>query len=167
MNILFMNGSGDYGGAIASQAKSLTIKDCRFLDNSANYGAAIYQKDGELQIEDSTFEGNNATMWGAAIYGNSGNVEVESSKFTQNPGSHVIYIKGAQPKQARVSIRDCNVSDNPGPYSTLSSGFSGAIVCENSTSLIDHCTIKGNKALVMTPTFLGGSTLVWSLAARM
>ncbi|MGE5373395.1 MAG: right-handed parallel beta-helix repeat-containing protein [Phycisphaerales bacterium] len=156
VNILFMNGSGDYGGAIASQAKSLTIKGCSFLDNLAYYGAAIYQMGGNLQVIESTFEGNNATIWGAAIQDEAGDVLVESSKFTQNTGSRVIYVNGTHPKQARVSVRDCDISENPGPYSDLSSGFSGAIVCENSTALVDHCNIKGNKALVMTPTLLGG-----------
>jgi hypothetical protein len=155
-NFLLMHGQGDYGGAITSQAKSLTIKDCRFLDSFANYGAAIYQKGGGLRIEDSTFEGNNATIWGAAIYDNGGDVLVESSKFTQNPGSYVICVNGTQPMQAQVLIRDCNVSSNPGPYNGLTAGSGGAIVCENSTMIVDRCTIKGNKALVMTPTILCG-----------
>lgn len=154
-NFLFMHGSGDYGGAITSQAQFLTIKDCRFLDNLAEYGAGIYQKDGDLQVVDSLFENNNATRWGAAIYGNNGNVEVESSKFTQNPGCHVICFNGTETRQVQVLIKDCNVSNNPGPYDMHGSG--GAIACENSTTLIDRCTIKGNKALVITPTFLDGT----------
>jgi hypothetical protein len=156
-NFLFIHGRGDYGGAITSQAGSLTVRDCRFLDNLANYGAAIYQKGGNLNVEDSTFEGNNATIWGAAICEESGDMQVESSKFTQNPGSLVICANGTRPRQAMVLIRDCNISDNPGPYTTRSSGFGGAVACKNSTTLIDHCTIKGNKALVMTSTFLGGA----------
>jgi hypothetical protein len=83
-------------------------------------------------------------------------MQLESSRFTQNPGSRVIYVNGAQPKQAKVSIKDVNVSNNPGPYNKRNSGFGGAIACSNSTMLIDHCTIKGNKALVMRPDFLGG-----------
>ena len=118
-NFLLMHGKGDYGGAITSQAKSLTIKDCRFLDNLANYGAAIYQKGGNLRIMDSTFERNNATGWGAAIYDEGGDMQVESSKFTQNPGYHVICVNGTQPKKVKVSIIDCNVSNNPGPYNDM------------------------------------------------
>ena len=83
-------------------------------------------------------------------------MQVESSRFTQNPGSYVIYVNGTQPKQASVSIRDCNVSNNPGPYNNLNTGLGGAIVCDSSTTLIDHCNIKGNRALVMMPLFLGG-----------
>ena len=155
---LFTNSRGGFGGAIASKAKSLTVRNCRFSDNLAEYGAAIYQKGGNLQVRDSTFEGNNASIWGAAIYDEGGDMQVESSVFIQNPGYLVIYANGTQPKQAQVSIRDCDISVNPGPYNEKSSGFGGAIVCENSTSLIDRCTIKGNRALVSTPTFLGGIT---------
>jgi hypothetical protein len=100
---------------------------------------------------DSTFERNNASILGAAIYDEGGDMQVESSKFTQNPGSHIIHINGTQPRNAKVLIIDCNVSSNPGPYDIQSSGSGGAIACANSTTLIDHCTIKGNKALVMTP----------------
>jgi hypothetical protein len=156
-NFAFVHASGDYGGAIASLAKSLTLKDCRFSDSLANYGAAIYQKGGNLRIMDSSFEANNATIWGAAIYDNSGDMQVESSEFTQNPGSYVICFNGTQPRQAQVSIRNCNVSNNPGPYNDMCVGFGGAIVSINSTILIDHCTIEGNKALIITPTLIAGN----------
>jgi hypothetical protein len=154
---LFMHGSGDYGGAITSQAKSLTIHVCRFLDNLAEYGAGVYQNGGDLKVMDPSFEDNNASISGAAIYGDGADTQLESSKFTQNPGSRVVYVNGTQPRRVKVSIRDCNVSNNPGPYNNLNTGFGGAIVCDNSTTLIDHCIIKGNRALIVTPNFLGGS----------
>ena len=94
--LVFIRGKGDNGGAIASQAKSLTIKDCGFSDSLANYGAAIYQKGGNLRIVDSSFEHNNATDRGVAIYDEGGDMQVESSKFTQNPGIHVICINGTR-----------------------------------------------------------------------
>lgn len=83
-------------------------------------------------------------------------MQAESSEFTQNSGPRVVCFNGTQPKQAKVSIIDCNVSDNPGPYSIESVGFGGAIVCRNSTTLIDHCIIKGNRALLVTPTLISG-----------
>ena len=130
---LFIRGKGANGGAIASQAKSLIIKDCGFSDNLANCGAAIYQKGGNLRIVDSSFENNNATDWGAAIYDEGGDMQVESSKFTQNPGIHVICINGTRPMQAKVLIRDCNVSNNPGVYGRTCDP-SGAVSCTNSTT---------------------------------
>ena len=59
-------------------------------------------------------------------------------------------------RQAQVLIRDCNVSNNPGPYNDMCVGFGGAVACANSTTLIEHCTVKGNRALVNTLTFIGG-----------
>jgi len=155
--LLFIHGKGEYGGAISSQAKSLTIKDCDFSDSLADYGAAIYQKGGNLKIKGSSFERNNATILGVAICDEGGDMQVESSTFTQNPGSYVLYINGAKPMQTQVPIRRCDASNNPGPYNDLNSGFGGAIVCKNSTALIDNCTIKGNRALVNTPTVLSGA----------
>jgi hypothetical protein len=154
-NFVFMRASGDYGGAISSQAKSLTIRDCRFLDNSANYGAGIHQKGGILQVMDSTFEGNNASIWGAAIHVDGGDIQAVSSKFTQNPGRHVISVNGTQPNQAKVSIKGCEVSNNPGPYGTFCDP-AGAIACVNSTAIINRCTIEGNKALINTKMTLCG-----------
>jgi len=87
---------------------------------------------------------------------NGGDTQGGSSEFTQNPGSYIICFNGTQPKQAKVSIEGCNVSDNPGPYSTESVGFGEAIVCRNSTTLIDYCIIKGNKALLVTPKLISG-----------
>ena len=81
-------------------------------------------------------------------------MQVESSKFTQNPGTHVICVNGTQPKQAQVLIRECNVSNNPGVYGRTCSP-SGAISCTNSTSLIDHCTINGNTAMMTEPGLCG------------
>jgi hypothetical protein len=70
----------------------------------------------DLRVADSSFKLNNATIWGAAIYDAGGDMKVESSTFTQNPECHVICFNGTQPKQAKVSIIDCNVSNNPGQY---------------------------------------------------
>jgi hypothetical protein len=148
INFMFMNGKGDYGGAINSQAKSLDLKDCRFSDNLAKYGAAVYQKSGDLHIERSTFENNKATEWGAAIYDNSGYMRVRSSQFAHNTGSHVICFNGTEQKWVTVSIKDCDISSNPGPDYERSSDLCGAIACANSTTTIDHCTIKDNKAMV-------------------
>jgi hypothetical protein len=163
--LLFIHGKGEYGGAINSQAKSLTIKDCDFSDGLADYGAAIYQNRGNLTIKGSSFQRNDATGYGAAIYDEGGNITVESSTFTQNPGSYVLYIDGTQPMKSNVSIKNYNVSNNPGPYNTLNSGFGGAIVCQNSTALIDRCTIKGNRALINQPTALSGANAGLSVSS--
>ena len=81
---------------------------------------------------------------------------MKSSVFTRNPGYHVICFNGTQPRQGQVSIIDCNVSNNPGQYNIRGSSTGGAIACANSTTQIDHCIIKGNRALVMTPQVIGG-----------
>ena len=62
--LVFFRGKGDFGGAITSQAKSLTIKNCWLVDCLAEYGAAIYQMGGNLEIVGSFFELNNARIGG-------------------------------------------------------------------------------------------------------
>ena len=62
--LVFFRGKGDFGGAITSQAKSLTIKNCWLVDCLAEYGAAIYQNGGNLEIVGSFFELNNASIGG-------------------------------------------------------------------------------------------------------
>jgi len=78
--------------------------------------ALPYQKGGMLWTERPTFENNNATDRGVAIYGAGGDMQVVSLKFVQNPGIHAIRINGTRPMQAKVLIRDCNVSNNPGVF---------------------------------------------------
>jgi hypothetical protein len=146
-HFLVIHGKGDYGGAIASQAKSLTIRGCSFSGNLAEYGAAIYQKGGNLKIEDSTFDEDNATVWGAAVYDERGDMQVESSKFTQNPESYVIYVNGTHIRNVNASIIDCYVSDNPGPYNDRTSGSGGAIVCVNpSPNMIPITSFRPGKS---------------------
>lgn len=105
----------------------------------------------------STFERNNATGWGAAICDEGGDMRVESSKFTKSPGYHVICINGTQSRKAKVSLIDCSVSNNPGPYNDWCTGSGGAIACIDSITLIDHCTINDNKVLIMKENVVGGS----------
>jgi hypothetical protein len=69
-NIKFVNGKGDYGGAISSRAKSLSLMNCTFSSNLAYYGAGVYQKEGSLLVEDSTFDYNYAASEGGAVYYN-------------------------------------------------------------------------------------------------
>ena len=92
-NILFTHGNGYDGGAIASQARSLTIKNCSFYDNMANNGSGVYQKSGNLKVVNSTFKDNKAIYWGTAVYGKGGDVQLENSTFDHNFGLGVIDYK--------------------------------------------------------------------------
>ena len=63
MNILFINGKSDYGGAIYGGYKcSVNIDNCTFTDNTANrQGGAVYvNQNSDLSINDGIFSNNVA-----------------------------------------------------------------------------------------------------------
>ena len=148
-NILFTHGNGSDGGAIASQAGSLTIKNCWVLDNMAINGSGVYQKGGDLKIVNSTFMANKVRNMGVAVCAKGGDVHLENSTFDHNFGSQIIEIEGDQPYQANVLIKGCSVSNNE----RLIAGYevyeayceaSEALACLNTNTLIDQCVFNNN-----------------------
>ena len=82
-NVIFINGQGNYGGAI-NTAGTLTINNSYFFDNgnvyvSTNiyYGGAIYN-DGVLIIDNTTFEANHAGR--LSTIANQGTLYMKNSK---------------------------------------------------------------------------------------
>lgn len=81
---------------------------------------------------------------------------------------HACYKGGSHGRsgvmQAKVSVKDCNVSNKPGPYGKTCD-ISGAIPCTNSTTIIGHCAINGNRAMMSKPGLCrmnAGSYIVYS-----
>jgi hypothetical protein len=144
---LFTHSEGNDGGAIASQARSLTIKNCNFLDNLAGHGAGVYQKSGSLKIINSTFKDNKAIYWGTAVYDEGGDVQLENSTFDHNFGPGVIEIKGDPHYQANVLVKDCSVSNN-GRWIGSDCEASDALTCLYTNALIDRCVFNNNSFLV-------------------
>jgi hypothetical protein len=183
-NINFVNGKGDYGGAIYSRAKSLSLMNCAFSSNIAYYCAGVYQTEGSLLVESSTFDhnyaasrggavyyntsfdentatrdandglspliirdtgfyGNKAGEVGTAIYSDSRGLCLESSTFSKNNGTSPILAT-----DGRVLVRNCNISNNLGPFGGQWGGAGGGLNCVNSTVHIENSTIRYNKARV-------------------
>jgi hypothetical protein len=142
-NLLFTHSQGDDGGAINSQAESLTIKNCCFLDNIAFHGAGVYQKGGNLKVINSTFEDNKVIDWGIAVYDEGGNVQLENSTFDHNFGSSIIYIIGDKRGESNVLIKGCSVSNNE-RWIGIDCEASDVLICLNTTALIDHCVFNNN-----------------------
>jgi len=79
INITFINGNADYGGAIYNNGATIYIEDCVFTNNKAtNAGGAIYSN-GDMTITSSVFSNNIAGLEGGAIYIADGYVEVNYS----------------------------------------------------------------------------------------
>jgi len=171
VQIGFVNGKGDYGGAITSKAKSLTLYNCSFINNLANYGAGVYQNGDRLSIENSVFTHNyaaskggavyanytgknsplvvksckfyrnNVTNIGAAIYAECKKLDIESSELSRNGGTTALYASNSS-----VLLRECNVSANLGPNNMRQNGHVGGIGFDNFSAVIEECAVLGNKA---------------------
>ena len=75
------------GGGIMVQNElvNLTVNQVLFINNSATFGGAINGIGGNLTIIDSVFDFNYADFMGAAIYHNfTGTVTIENSQFLNN-----------------------------------------------------------------------------------
>lgn len=171
VQIGFVNGKGDYGGAITSKAKSLTLYNCSFINNLANYGAGVYQNGDRLSIENSVFthnyaaskggaiyanasgknsplvvkgckfHRNNVTNIGAAIYAEHRNFSMESSELSKNGGTAALYASNSS-----VLLKECNISDNLGPNNMRAYGEGGGARFDSCSATIEKCTVEGNKA---------------------
>ena len=182
-HIAFVNGRGDYGGAISSKAKSLILERCVFSDNQANYGAGVYQKEGRLCIRNSLFNHNyaaskggavyvsasgpltvkncrfyknNVTSIGAAIYAEHKDICIESSDMGRNGGTATLYASNSS-----VLLSGCNISGNLGPNNMRMYGDGGGIRLDNCSAVIKKCAVRGNKATYLdedgkfTPEYWG------------
>ena len=70
MNILFINGNSDYGGAIYAGYKcDVNIDNCTFIGNNANSqgGTVDVNQNSHLSINNSAFSNNSADK-GGAVY---------------------------------------------------------------------------------------------------
>ncbi len=94
-NLVFLNGSATYGGAISIETGSIvTIEDCQFKNNLATlYGGAIYNK-GTLILKNTLLESNKANQNGGALYNEaSSKIFIYNSLFRSNQS--ITYHGGA------------------------------------------------------------------------
>lgn len=148
------------GGAIYSKGSSY-IMDCSFDDNYADsYGGAIYS-DAEITVRDCSFDNNKADISGGAIYGD-GKTNVINSQFKSNKADSSTTKKTLG--GAIRSVGECNIylgyfaknyagSSGGAVYADNAlkvndsrflsnsvggtSGQSGAIECNGTTTIID------------------------------
>lgn len=163
-NIVLLNGSSDYGGAILNKG-TLTIMDCEIRDNQADTGGAIqnyYKKEmtiintklnsnrakydggavfnsngGQITIKNCDLLDNAADI-GGAISNNNGKIIVNSSKFENNG---VQYNGGAISNNAEgtVGIVDSRFENN-------SCKKDGGAISNGGTMTIENTSLESNEA---------------------
>lgn len=67
-NIKFINGNGDFGGAVFWKGGDGNLINCSFVGNNANFGGAISWKGKNCNIIDCSFINNSAIKNAGAIY---------------------------------------------------------------------------------------------------
>ena len=120
MNIHFINGKADYGGAIYGGCKcNVRIVNCNFTSNAANKdGGAVYVNNNScLSVINCIFSVNTAAYGGAIYCAKNTDLKIEDSKFSLNIAEYnggAIYID----KNSTINVNNCsfdfNVATNGG-----------------------------------------------------
>nr|WP_302578698.1 hypothetical protein [Methanobrevibacter arboriphilus] len=87
INCTFNNNSADsWGGAIFMWQGNLIMTNTNFNDNSANYGGAVHTYSGvnKVIIDNCKFTNNIGQRDGGALYNNHANITINNSKFINN-----------------------------------------------------------------------------------
>jgi predicted outer membrane repeat protein len=170
------------GSCIRNIGDELIIKDCRMVSNfAADYGGCIFDSESQIYAENVTFNDNYADKMGGVIYGNSsdttlincelhennakkvgaaicsnfGNVRLESSEISSNNGTAPVELKNAT-----LVLKNCNISNNLGPYNNFYAGRGGGVWLKDCSALIENCAIRNNRAIYLKtngdPSGFGG-----------
>ena len=121
LNVKNGNTAGEFGdgGAIRSNAKTLTVSDASFDGNSANNGGAIsIAEDGELALENVKMRGNTAAENGGAIsIAEDGELALENVKMRNNTAAEnggAVYYKGRGNALVKYTVFDGNSAESNG-----------------------------------------------------
>lgn len=130
------------GGAIEMSGATVVLENVQLLNNYADTaGGAIYCYDGALTIEDSLLE-HNAAATGGAIYNDGCAVDIHNSTFRGNEALDDFGRGGAIENSApgaltmTGSLLQANEAADGG----------GLYVAAGSTAVLEHVTLRGNKA---------------------
>ncbi len=120
-NIVFVNGEGDHGGAIDSNAKNLTLINCAFINNVANEGSGIYSKGTELAIFNSTFARNAAVD--SVIFASRGKLRLENVTFRDNIAMDycvaICCMNGLTPDYKDYQFKGIDADRHDGDFDTV------------------------------------------------
>ena len=141
------DGSTAYsGGAIRSNASSLTITDCQILNCEADYyGGAIVNvaAGGVITINNSVIEENTATSVGGAIYSETSGSTLTITDSTISGNSAGGNAGGVYFANGTLNIDGTTFEENTASFD---SGVGGALALYDSTVDISNSLFYGNSA---------------------
>ncbi len=139
-------------GALSASGAQIVLDGCLVEDNE---NGAVAIRGGSAYVADSRFEGNSSSFWEAALTFREGGVGfVERCVFAGNTAdasaAGLRLLDGAQ-----VVLRDSLVAGNASLVQP-SRGDGGGVYVEESTLLVERCTLTANEAFLPLGGTLGG-----------
>jgi len=144
-NITFINGRGDYGGAIHAKAGDLSLEGCTFYKNAAYQGAGLYSDGGNTSINRCKVIDNVAVNGIIALpYG--GRLVLENTEFGGNVAalaSNSLFFIDYSSQVPRASRNQSNFHQKA--LNTLG-GYSKGIYSNDLDLVINRCSFHDNAA---------------------
>ncbi|CAN0448733.1 unnamed protein product, partial [Scytosiphon promiscuus] len=113
--IKLSGGSAEGGGAIYSEAATLTLDNCTFDGNVATNGngGAVWAEGGNVTIVGGEFLANNATVYGGALYVVEGILVVQGGSRLQDNKAEVggALFCGVEEEETFKSQAYCSITD--------------------------------------------------------
>lgn len=134
------------GGAIANSG-TLNVDGTTFTNNEAiamGYGGAIAHEKGTTTVKNSIFKDNKAYKFGGAIYAEEGALTLENTEFTGNKTSYsggAISTGEDETKNITIDIKNSSFKNN------TASDFAGAIYNYKGKLNIADSTFESNNAM--------------------
>lgn len=115
-NMVFFNGSLNYGSGIVCRNATITIKNCAIAENRSYWGSGIVMENCDLVVENCVFYHNSALSAGSSFFLSGGN----------------------------TSIRGCIIEDEGSTSWMECNGSSGTVLCCIINSTLEPCLFNND-----------------------
>ena len=142
-NVVLVNGKGDNGGTINSNAENRTLVNCILSNSIANNGSSIYSHGGKLHLKDCQIT-NNFVTYNGPITSLSGDISLEGCTFKNNTALEkggCIYIKAPATKGLKSSVHRLNMV-NSTFIGNDAAELGGVIYSDGTNLLMESCVIS-------------------------
>ena len=158
-NVVLVNGKGDNGGIINSNAENRTLVNCILSNSIANNGSSIYSHGGKLHLKDCQIT-NNFVTYNGPITSLSGDISLEGCTFKNNTALEkggCIYIKAPATKGLKSSVHRLNMV-NSTFIGNDAAELGGVIYSDGTNLLMESCVISRNSGTSLVEILNGRVT---------
>ena len=169
---LVNSASNSFGGAIYSPYYAYSVSyvyldNCVFINNTGEYGGAIYMYGGYLDITNSLFLNNYAYNYGGAIACEyNSQVSISKSRFVNskslNDAGGVIYLKSS-----KLTAENINVTNSSATFGSVVTALSSTVYLDKLYAFNNTATYEGGAIYQMYGSFtLRNSNLINNSASN-